>query len=195
MAKIVGAFFWRESVEDLADAVPEVVDGSFGGLSQQGLEFGEGQLDRIEIGRIRRQEHQRRAALFDEVSNGFALVGRQVVHDHDVALRQGRPQDLIDVSDEGVPVHRPVENIRRRDGVPSQTRGEGRREPMPEGLFADQPLSSFAATGSANHFGVGPGLVDEHQLLGIKSGLARLPRRPRFGDVRSGLLGGVESFF
>ena len=39
-----------EAVEELADATPEVVDGSLAGLSEEGLEFGEGQFDRIEVG-------------------------------------------------------------------------------------------------------------------------------------------------
>ena len=53
---------WRrlggDFVEALADAVPEGRHGSLGGLSQVQLELSEGHLDRIQVGRIGRQQAQ-----------------------------------------------------------------------------------------------------------------------------------------
>jgi hypothetical protein len=46
---VVGALGGWEEVEEVADGVPEPIDGALGGLAQQGLELGEGLLDRIEI--------------------------------------------------------------------------------------------------------------------------------------------------
>ncbi len=48
--KEVCAFLRRELGEQGADPVPKTVDGSFGCLSQQRLEFREGVFDRIEAG-------------------------------------------------------------------------------------------------------------------------------------------------
>ncbi len=56
-------------------------------------------------------------------------------------------------------------------------------------------LAPAAAPVSADHLGRGSGLVDEHQVLGIKAGLAGLPALPRRGYVGALLLGGVQSFF
>jgi len=45
-------------VEQDADAVPEAVAGSFGCLAQQRLELGEGHLDRVHVGRVRREQEE-----------------------------------------------------------------------------------------------------------------------------------------
>jgi hypothetical protein len=74
VAQVVAAFLWGECVEDAGDAVPEGADGAFGGLSQERLELGEGEFDRVEIGELWRQEAKGRAALFDEPSDGVAFV-------------------------------------------------------------------------------------------------------------------------
>jgi hypothetical protein len=47
VAKVVLAFLRREVVDESANSAPEIIDGSFCGLSQSGLELGEGQLDGI----------------------------------------------------------------------------------------------------------------------------------------------------
>ena len=63
------------------------------------------------------------------------------------------------------------------------------------GLLADQPLAARAAAPGADHLGVGPGLVDEDQALGVKLALGGLPGEAALGHVRPILLGGVQSFF
>ena len=45
-----------EGVEEGADALPCGVDGSLGGFAQQQLELGEDLFDRIEVGRVGRQD-------------------------------------------------------------------------------------------------------------------------------------------
>ena len=50
MVDVGVAFLWREGAEGIADFVPELVNGSGGGFSQQGLELGEDLIDGIEIG-------------------------------------------------------------------------------------------------------------------------------------------------
>jgi hypothetical protein len=40
---------WGEAVDEIADPVPEAVDGSLCGCSEQRLELGEGVLDGIEV--------------------------------------------------------------------------------------------------------------------------------------------------
>jgi hypothetical protein len=55
----VRAFLRRELFEHGGDPIPEGVDGSLGGLSQQRLEFREGHLDRVEIRTVGREIKQR----------------------------------------------------------------------------------------------------------------------------------------
>jgi hypothetical protein len=47
----------------------------------------------------------------------------------------------------------------------------------------------------AGHVGLGPGLVDEYQPLGVKPALIGLPPDPAASDVGAILLAGVQSFF
>src|SRR6516164_8215045 len=47
----------------------------------------------------------------------------------------------------------------------------------------------------AGHVGLGPDLVDEHQALGVKPALMRLPPGPAAGNVGAILLAGVQAFF
>ena len=76
-------------IEELADAPPGGFDGALGGLAEQGLELGEDLLDGIEVGAVGRQEDQMCAGLSQGLSHGLALVAAQVVHDDDVAGREG----------------------------------------------------------------------------------------------------------
>ena len=47
-----------EDIGGSSDGVPEVVDGAGCGLLQEGLQLGEGHLDRVEVGAVGRQEAQ-----------------------------------------------------------------------------------------------------------------------------------------
>lgn len=83
---------------------------AFGGLSQMRLEFGEGLLDRIEVGAVRRDEQERCAEALDSGAHGGFLAARQVVHDDDVAAVQFRLEDTGHIGEERIGVHRPVEH-------------------------------------------------------------------------------------
>jgi hypothetical protein len=48
--KIVSALGFRELVEDAAAEFPEIVDGSCGSVSEQLLQLGKCQLNRVQIG-------------------------------------------------------------------------------------------------------------------------------------------------
>ena len=66
--EVVVAFLRREGGDQVSDNYPELNDGSVGGLSKQGLEFGEGQFDQVEFGGIGRQssiDQERIDALLD----------------------------------------------------------------------------------------------------------------------------------
>jgi len=79
MPEIGGAFVRAEGFEDFADAPPCRVDAALVGFAQQGLEFGEHHLDRIEIGAVRRQEEQMGAGIADGVAVGARHCSTQAV--------------------------------------------------------------------------------------------------------------------
>src|SRR3546814_16637069 len=53
-----GAVFWRDCVDCIADGVPEVGQGSGGGLLEGRLDLGEGEFDGVEVGTVRSEERR-----------------------------------------------------------------------------------------------------------------------------------------
>ena len=70
--EVVCTFFGGEEIADLADGLPEFVDGAHGHGAQMRLEFGEGHFDGIEVGALGRQKHEPSAPLAD----GLFFCGR-----------------------------------------------------------------------------------------------------------------------
>ena len=122
------------------------------------------------------------------------MSGQIVDHD-DVAFRQAWDQHVVHIDQEGFAVHRPFQNPRRHQPVVAQSGREGGGLPMSPGCLADQAPATATAPMGAHHLGRGPGLVDEHQALGIKACLIGLPALPRRGHVGPFLLGRLQSFF
>lgn len=58
-----------------------------------------------------------------------------------------------------------------------------------------EPLAATAATVVARHVGGGPGLVDEHQALGVEIELALEPRLAPLYDVGPALLARMGGLF
>ena len=150
--------YWRP-VEQLADGVPQAVDGALGGLAQEGLELGEGLLDRVEIGRVGRQVTQLGAARLDRRADADDFVRGEVVHHYDVALHQHWCQHLLDPGEEDRAVHGTVEDVGGDEAARGQPTDEGRALPMAVRDRAVQALAARAAAVASRHVGGGAGLV------------------------------------
>jgi len=142
MTDVVGAFFRGEEVQGTADEIPECIDGSGLSFPQQFFEFGEGHLDRIEIGAVGWQEQEARASAGDKTRRFIALVARQIVEDYRVVFAQSGDENLLDIGEEALGVDRPVEHkgcnqplageaSEKRRGLPMTIRG------MADGAGAD----------------------------------------------------------
>jgi len=81
--------------------------------AEERLQFGEGQLDRIEVGTVGREKSQERPGLFNRLAHRGLLVGSEIVEHDDIPWAQRRHQDLLDVGAEGVVVDRSIEHGRR----------------------------------------------------------------------------------
>src|ERR1700735_5078930 len=77
--EVVCTFLWGEEIADLADGLPEFVDGAHGHGAQMRLEFGEAHFDGIEVGAVGGQKDEPSAPLADGLLGGRAFVGGQVV--------------------------------------------------------------------------------------------------------------------
>ena len=63
------------------------------------------------------------------------------------------------------------------------------------GDMRPQPLPAQGAAAQARHLGIGAAFVHEHQMGGRFDRQPLMPARPFFGDVRTPLFGGGQSFF
>jgi hypothetical protein len=195
VSEVVGAFVWGEGIEDVTDGIPEQSPRSRCGLARQRLELGKRELDWVEVARIGRQVKKQGSAGCDGGAYSLDLMGRQIVDHDDVAGRQVRRQHGLDIDQEGLSVHRPVENPGRDEPVAAQGGGESGGLPMSPRRLADQPKAASAPSMGAYQLGRGSSLVDEDQPLDDKPQLFGRPALPCFGHVGTFLFGGVQRFF
>jgi hypothetical protein len=125
----------------------------------------------------------------------MALVAAEIVHNDDVSWLERGYEELFDVSSEADPVDRSVEHTGRIDPIMPQSRQECERLPMAVRGLRVQALSPWAPAMSANHVGLGPGLVDKDETGGINFCLMPFPACPSARDVGPVLLGWKQRFF
>jgi len=141
---------------------PGRLDGSGIGLARESFEFGEDLLDGIEIGTIGRQEEEARAGGANGRSDCLSLVTAEIVHDHDIAGLQHRPQHLLDISQEARAVDGTVDHARSGHLMAAKSRQHGESAPPAIGNFGKETLPFGRTAVAACHVGLGPGLVDKH---------------------------------
>ena len=177
---------------------PEVIEVAVregGRLLQEGFDLREGHFDRVEVRTVGRQEAEFRACPLDRRADRRRLVGRQVVHHHDVAGPQRRDQDLLDIGEEGRAVHGAVQGHRRGHAGQAEGADEGGGLPVTVGNRRPAPLAAGRTAIHPGHLGRGPALVDEHQSLRVEIGLPLEPGEAAPGYVGTRLLGGVRGLF
>src|SRR6266699_1924385 len=118
--EVIGAFLWREGLEQLADCRAEGLNGARRAFSQQVFELGKDLFDGVQVRRVFRQEEQLGAGRANELAHGFAFVAAEIVDDDDVVGLQGGDEDLLDVGPEALPVDWAVKNPWSLDPVVAQ---------------------------------------------------------------------------
>ena len=189
------AFLGREGVNDAADGVPQGLDGACCGLSQECLEFREGLLDGIEVGRIGWKIVQRGTGRFNQFSDAIDLVTWEIVHHDDVAVRQCWRQYLSHVHQKGVAVHGTVQHEGRGHTVLAQGAHECRRLPMAARNMGMASFSDRRATMKPGHIRRCARFIQKDQTRGVAGRLPVLPGRSCHGHVSAVLFGGPQRFF
>ena len=195
MLEVVFAYLRSVGRHDQPNSATEARNGSLRGFSQICLQFAERLFDRIEVGRIRRQITQFCSNSFDGVPNTRDLVRGKIVHDDDIATIQGRSQTLLDIGNEGRPVHRAINYERRNHAIIAQASHESDRFPMPVRRVAVQSRAPQTTASQPNHLGGCGSLVNKHQPGRLKHALLSMPALSRAGHVRPVLLRGAQAFF
>ena len=98
----------------------EGVLGARLGASEELLDFGEGLLERIEVGRVGRQVPEVSPTRFDRGTRAVAVVSGEIVGDDDLAWAQGRREDMLDVALEASGGHGAIEPHQRTKSVERQ---------------------------------------------------------------------------
>src|SRR5205809_3148860 len=173
----------------------ESVDCPGRGFAKYGLELGEELLDRVEIRAVGRQVEQYCACGFDRLSDTGNLMRAEIVHDDDIAEREGGNEELLDVSAEGLAVDRTVDDAGCRDLVVAQSGEKGAGLPTTVRDVGDQPLAASSSPIATGHIGGDTSLVDEDQPPWVQLSLPLSPGRPRLGDIGTLLLAGMECLF
>jgi hypothetical protein len=93
--------------------------------TENGFDFRPAFLNRIEIGRVGRQELDARPARRDGRLDHRAFVGGQIIHYHNVTWDEGRCQDLFHIDFKGLTINGPVQEPRRLETRESDRRQQG----------------------------------------------------------------------
>ena len=195
MGKVMATFLRSEAIEQGPDPSPRRLDRAFGRLAQEGFELGEDLFNRVEIGRIGRQEAEGGPGPFNGQPHSWAFVAAEIVQDDDVASSQGREETLFHIGEEAGAVDRALEDTGGSNAVATEGGHESQRLPVAIRPRGDQPLAARAAAVAAGHIGLGPRLINEHEPVGIKPALRALPTGATPRDIGPLLLGGRETFF
>jgi hypothetical protein len=195
MPEIVAAFSGTDSGNERADAAAQIRYGSLGGLAQECLEFTERHLNRVEVWRVFGQVAERCAHGLYCLPHTRDLVSAEMVHHDDILASKRWSQPLPDVGQEYFSGHWPVNHQGSRHAIATQGGHESECLPISVRHATNQSSPAPTTASRPHHFGVGRGLVDEHQPARLKRPLLSDPMPPRPGDVRSLLFRRVQGFF
>lgn len=191
----IEAFARRKEVQRDRDKLDDLVEGARSRGAQKRFQFGKGELDRIEVRAIGRQEAQTRPDPFNRCLHLRLFVHRQIVEDDDVTGAQCRDEHLLDVGQEGGIVDRTIEDSGRRQPLDPQ-RGHHRvRLPMPVGRVIAETQSAGTPAIAAQQIGGDAGFIDEDVPARIVQAEGVLPLPPARGDVSATLFVGEYRFF
>lgn len=130
MAKEASTMIRLERVKGLDQGRLKFFQCAGRGPAQMGLEFGEGQLDGIEIGTVRRQVAHLGSTGSDLLADTSHLVGGEIIEDDDVARMQLGTENVLEVSGKNLGIDRALDEERRGDTFPAQGGNKGRTLPV-----------------------------------------------------------------
>ena len=165
MFEPVGEISLGDGVDDGADTVKQGIDRAPGGAAHQGFEFGEEQLDGIEVWAIRGEEEQGAACRFDQGADDRAAVRGEVVHDDNLALDQGGAQVFTHVPLEDQARHRAVQDEWGQWPHQTDRADQGVVEPVIAGHRVHGPEMTGRTGIATGHGGVEAAFVNEDQPL------------------------------
>src|SRR5258708_25746121 len=139
MPEVVGAFLSTELRHERANCSVETPNSPRGNLAQQGFEFAVRQLDGVEVGRVLRQVVNCRMHFLNCFPDASDMVDPEVIHHDNVVALERWNQDPLDISQEYLSVHGPVDHHRGSHFMVSQCAHDGHRLHSSKPVVATQP--------------------------------------------------------
>ena len=149
MTKVIAALGWREAGDTFAEQRPERLDRPTAGGADEGFELRKAQFDRIEIRAVRREVSQCCAGGGDQPFDALDMMRGEVVSDDDVAWRERRDEDLLDVGEKTVAVHGAIDDAGRGQPRDAQARDKRARLPSRQRRMIADAIAARAAAISA----------------------------------------------
>src|SRR5206468_5544015 len=177
----IAALGWCESRDALAEQGPERLDRSTARGAHQTFELRETLFDRIEIGTVRGQVPQGRAGGLDQRLHALDVMRGEVVGDDDVAWRQRGDQDLFDIGEKTVAIHRAVDDTRRGQPGDSQASDKRARLPPRERRMIADAGAAWTASVPAQKIRRNTGFIEKDEARRVPRRRCGLPLLPRSG--------------
>ena len=152
------------------DGLLEGLVGAGAEATQDGLELGEGLLDRRQVRGVGRQEEQGAAARRQGLADAGGLVSAQIVEDHHLPGPQPRRQFLADVPRKGLGIHGPLNQPWFVQSVGGKCRHQRGVVAVVARHRAARALVMRRPAIEARQGGVGAAFVDKDELRWIELG-------------------------
>lgn len=189
VSEVVLRLGWREVVEELAAEVPQIIDGAFIRAANEPLELGKDQCEGVQVRTVRWQVEDSRTNGFADAGN---LVRGQVVHHHEVSLRQRGGEMISHRGQEHLTVDRTIGCGQPRRATCREERG---RLPMTVRDFGNQPFAATHSPPRSRHVRFAPRFVEKHEPLEVESGLSESEFGTASGHIGAILFGRMKDFF
>ena len=149
-------------------------------------------FDWIEIGALGRQVAKRHSGPLDRFFNASDFVTGEVIHDHDIALAQGRGEEMLDIGQEACSIYRPIKDTGRGDLILTKRGNECRCHPVAMWGGSDEALAARSTPKEPHQIRFCSSFIDEDKIFRVQIGLACTPFVAGRGDIRAVLLGGAQ---
>jgi hypothetical protein len=167
MSDEIPTFGGREEIEGGTDERDDLLKGSRPCGAQERFQFGEGELDRIEVRTVGREKSEVRARRFNRGSDLRVFVHREVVQDHHIAGAEGRHQHLVDIGLKAGLVDRAIEHGWRGQSLRAQGDHDGVRLPFTVRRVVVEAGAARTPAVAAEQVRRHPALIEEDVLLRV----------------------------
>jgi len=185
----------RVECERRGDEGGDLIEGARSRGSQEGFQFGERELDRVEVGTVGWEKSELGARRVDGRADLGLFVHGQIIEDDDVAWSQRGYQDLLDVRQKTRTVDGAVEHGRCAQPVRPQPDDDRVSLPVPAGRVVVETLASKTAAIPAEQVGRDAAFIEKDVLAHVAEGQPPSPAASLSRDVGPSLFLGVDRFF